>query len=59
MYWPTALDKTSDLIDFAVIKGLNKSFFKIKLSLGLSSDHTLIIMKFTGKPINLTNMLIT
>lgn len=40
-----------------LIKGLKQSSLKIKSSVDLSSDHTPIIIKFTGKPINLTNTL--
>ena len=50
-YWPTDLNKTSDLLDFAVIKGLNANKLKITPNLELNSDHTPIIIEYTSKPI--------
>ena len=50
-YWPTDLNKTPDLLDFTVIKGLNANKLKITPSLMLSSDHIPIIIEYTNKPI--------
>ena len=50
-YWPTGLNKLPDLLDFAVIKGINTTKLKITTSLELNSDHSPIIIKYTSKPI--------
>ena len=50
-YWPTDLNKTPDLLDFAVTKGLIVSKLKITTSLELNSDHTPIILEYISKPL--------
>ena len=50
-YWPTDLNKTPDLLDFAVTKGLHISKLKITTSLELNSDHVQIILEYTSKPL--------
>lgn len=42
-YWPSDPRKHPDLIDFWIIKGINKNYFQVKSSLDLSSDHSPII----------------
>ena len=50
-YWPTDLKKIPELLDFAIIKGLNANKLKIIPSLELSSDCTTIIIEYTSRPI--------
>ncbi|KAJ8730540.1 hypothetical protein PYW08_001953 [Mythimna loreyi] len=42
-YWPTDPNKTPDLIDFFVIKGMSGMYTKIESCLDGSSDHTPVI----------------
>ena len=37
-YWPSAQEKTPDLLDFAIIKGLHKRQFTAHCCLDLTSD---------------------
>jgi len=41
--------KISDTIDFGVIKGIINTYFSIKTSLELSSDHSSIIINVNNK----------
>ena len=50
-YWPIDLNKSPNLIDFAIIKGLNAKKLKITPRLELSSDHTPTIIEYTSIPI--------
>ncbi|KAI4474505.1 hypothetical protein M0804_014822 [Polistes exclamans] len=50
-YWPSASNKTPDLIDFGILKGLNLMHFKTKSLLDLSSDHSPIIITYQSKPL--------
>lgn len=50
-YWSTDLNKTPDLLDFTVTKVLNANKLKITPTLELNSDHTLIIIEYTSRPI--------
>lgn len=43
-YWPADLTKTPDLIDFCVLKNINKNYLRISSCLELSSDHSPIIL---------------
>jgi hypothetical protein len=40
-HWPK---KVTDIIDFGIIKSIAKTYFSIKASLQLSSDHSSIII---------------
>ena len=46
IYWPAAIERTPDLIDFAIIKGLSRTHFKILSNLELSLDHTPILVEY-------------
>ena len=46
-YWPTDRNKLPDLIDFAVVKGLNSNNFITESCYDLTSDHSPIIIKLT------------
>ncbi|KAI4492187.1 hypothetical protein M0802_009993 [Mischocyttarus mexicanus] len=50
-YWPLAFNKTPDLIDFGVLKGLNLIHCETESLLDLSSDHSPIIITYQNKPI--------
>ena len=52
-YWPTDTNKTPDLIDFFVTKGLSNSNVTCKSCFELSSDHSPVILKLSriGKQI--------
>ena len=50
-YWPADLNKIPDLLDFAVIKGLNANKLKITANLELRSDYTPIIIEHKSKAI--------
>lgn len=60
-YWPSDPNKTPDLIDFFVSKGIDKKRFEIESSTYLSSDHSPIILKMhdtaqnTQKPATLSS----
>ena len=43
-YWPAAHDKSPDLLDFGIIKGLNKAHFQVYFCIDLSSDHSPILL---------------
>jgi len=42
-YWPSDPNKLPDLLDFFIIKGTSSNYTAIVSSLGLTSDHALII----------------
>jgi hypothetical protein len=42
-YWPTDVNRTPDLIDFFIFKGLSHNYLDIKPNLEIASDHTPII----------------
>lgn len=48
-YWPTDRRKIPDIIDFSVIKGINKSYLKAESCLDLSSDHSPVIITLSSK----------
>jgi len=48
-YWPVNRKGASDIIDFGVIKGIAKTYFSIKTSPELSSDHSPIIINVNNK----------
>lgn len=60
-YWPTDLSKTPDLIDFCVMKGIDKNKITTESCLELSSDHSPIIItlhtavRLKDKPPTLSN----
>ena len=43
-YWPSDLNKKPDLIDFAIVKGLNTNSLLAKSCFDLSSDHSPVII---------------
>ena len=43
-YWPSDLNKTPDLIDFCVTKGIPINHTKVESCLELSSDHTPVLV---------------
>lgn len=43
-YWPTDIQKTPDLLDFFVTKGISHNYLNIASSLDLSSDHSPVIL---------------
>jgi hypothetical protein len=47
-YWPTGLNKTPDLLDFAITKGISNAYTSIKSNLDLSSDHSPIILTLSN-----------
>lgn len=48
-YWPADINKTPDLIDFCVLKNINKNYFNIKSCFDLSSDHSPILITLKSK----------
>ena len=48
-YWPSDKHKLPDLIDFAVVKGINPNYFTAKSCLDLSSDHSPVIITLNTK----------
>jgi hypothetical protein len=58
-YWLSAQEKTPDLLDFAIIKGLHKHHFVAQYSLDLTSDHSPVLIDFSSKAMytNVTNHL--
>ncbi|XP_015438893.1 PREDICTED: RNA-directed DNA polymerase from mobile element jockey-like, partial [Dufourea novaeangliae] len=48
-YWPSAQEKTPDLLDFAITKGLHKRHFVARSCLDLTSDHSPILIDFSSK----------
>ena len=48
-HWPSDTNKLPDLIDFAVVKGLNSSRITAESCLDLSSDHSPIIIKLDSE----------
>lgn len=48
-YWPSDRNKTPDLIDFCVTKGLHRDHLLIEENLELSSDHTPIMITLSNK----------
>ncbi|XP_018368700.1 PREDICTED: nardilysin-like [Trachymyrmex cornetzi] len=43
-YWPTDRRKIPDVIDFYVIKNINKRYLKVQSCLELSSDHSPVLL---------------
>ena len=41
--------KAPDIIDFGIIKNITKAYFRIKPSLELFSDHSLLIITVSSK----------
>lgn len=50
-YWPTDLQKTPDLLDFFVVKGISNNYLKTDSSLDLHSDHSPIILTVSSSVI--------
>lgn len=48
-YWPATYDKSPNLLDFAIIKGMNQDHFEIQSSVELSSDHSPVLLKYLHK----------
>ena len=48
-YWPSDTKKLPDLIDFAIIKGIDKKRFTAESCFDLSSDHSPIIIKMDSQ----------
>ena len=56
-YWPTDPKKVPDLIDFAITKNINRYSVSVQLSQDLSSDHSPIIVMYSGQePIQSHNL---
>lgn len=43
-YWSTAHEEATDLLNFALIRGLNKSQIKLSSSPDLNSDHSPVMI---------------
>lgn len=50
-YWPSDTNKIPDLIDFAVVKGIHKRYFRAESCLELSSDHSPVLLTLSSKVI--------
>ena len=48
-YWPSDVNKTPDLIDFAVTYGINPRYITAKSCLDLSSDHSPILLQVNAE----------
>lgn len=48
-YWPTDTCKTPDLIDFAILKGINLAYFTVSSCFDLSSDHSPVLISYEGE----------
>ncbi|XP_011063431.1 PREDICTED: RNA-directed DNA polymerase from mobile element jockey-like [Acromyrmex echinatior] len=48
-YWPTDRRKIPDVIDFYVIKNINKRYLKVQSCLELSSDHSPVLLSVCSK----------
>ena len=48
-YWPSDTSKLPDLIDFAVVKGIDKNRFTTESCLDLSSDHSPVIIQLDSQ----------
>lgn len=46
-YWPTDVNRTPDLVDFFIVKGLSNLYFDVDSSLDSVSDHTPVIATFS------------
>lgn len=46
-YWPSDINKTPDLLDFFVSKGISPNYVNVESCLDLSSDHSPIIMTYS------------
>lgn len=49
-YWPSDRQKMPDLIDFGIIKGIDRKIITASSSLELSSDHSPSIITMEGSP---------
>uniref|UniRef100_A0A6M2DDB3 Putative rna-directed dna polymerase from mobile element jockey n=1 Tax=Xenopsylla cheopis TaxID=163159 RepID=A0A6M2DDB3_XENCH len=52
-YWPTDFNKTPDLLDFFIVKGIPSKYFKTAANYDLSSDHSPIFLTFSTYPVPL------
>lgn len=52
-YWPTDRRKIPDVIDFCIIKGFSKLYFKAESCLELSSDHSPVVVTMCSKIIEI------
>jgi hypothetical protein len=50
-YWPSDPDKTPDVLDFALTKGIPNSKLQITSSIDLASDHTAILITMSDYPL--------
>lgn len=48
-YWPSDTKKLPDLIDFAVVKGINANHLTIKSCFDLSSDHSPVLITLNSQ----------
>lgn len=46
-YWPTDLNKTPDLLDFCITKGVSSNYLKATSCLDLSSDHSPVLITYS------------
>ena len=51
-YWPTDVNKTPDLIDFFIMKGISNREFTCDSCFDLSSDHSPVIAQFSRQLIS-------
>ena len=47
-FWATDMNKTPDLSDFCVTKGISKNYMRIESNLKLSSDHSQVILTISA-----------
>lgn len=47
-YWPSDPNKTPDLLDFFVVKGINENYMKVENCYELSSDHSPVILTISA-----------
>lgn len=60
-YWPTDRNKTPDLLDFCVTRGISSNYINVKSCFDLSSDHSPVLISIKSqvikktKPVTLCN----
>ncbi|EFN76729.1 RNA-directed DNA polymerase from mobile element jockey, partial [Harpegnathos saltator] len=47
-YWPTDVEKTPDLLDFYITKGISNNYLKVGNIEDLSSDHVPVLMTISS-----------
>jgi hypothetical protein len=51
-YWPSAMNKLRDLVDFCFTKGVPQDFAVANLCFNSSSDHSLVLIKLKAHALN-------